>query len=114
MKGLSWEWGRDDNSIIIRKKKGKLTYEDVWRFMHEQEQLNVFEGALIVDMFRPMRDRCDGWDDLFSQADEGDAQMFYFIQDDTPCPICGRDDLFPQCCPACGETIKMERLDGRR
>lgn len=115
---LSWEWADGaEHSIIVRKKKGRLSLDDIWDFMHTQEMLNAFEGSLVCWIFRPLRDRDSGW--FGYEGDEGDAQELIIVQDETRCPICGRNDLFADYCPACGEKLKqpidkMERLDGRR
>ena len=48
---LTLEWG-DGNDLILRKKKGKITFQEVLMFMHEREQLFNFDGDLMVFQFR--------------------------------------------------------------
>ena len=109
MAKLTWEWG-DDHEIIIHKKKGKLTVDEIMRFLHEPEQMNLFEGMLAVIAFRVNRER-----DLYPYSYlmigelEGDSQTVYMVEDDSMCPICGKNTLFPQYCPACGEPVKVKK-----
>jgi hypothetical protein len=50
---LAWEWGDHDDEIVVRKKKGKLTLDEVWEFLQERDQLNAFgENSLAVILFR--------------------------------------------------------------
>lgn len=71
----------------LTKSRSKITMQDIVDFMHEPEQLQRFEGALVVTLFR-IRDGMDpGWDD---EESAGDAQAIYIIDDDNPrCPVCG-------------------------
>ena len=105
MAKLSIEWA-DDDSVIIRKDKGRLTMDEIFEFMHKREQLNAFEGCLVLITFRVNADR-----DLpyMWEKPVGDAQQLYIIQDDTPCPICGKNTLFPQYCPECGTPVKVPK-----
>lgn len=105
---LTWEYGDEDgDTIVIRKKKGLLTVDEILRFLHERDQLNVFDGSLAVIAFRITSER-----DLYPFGSyftkpEGDAQDVFIVDDDTPCPLCGKSRLFPQYCPECGEKIKI-------
>jgi len=101
---ISYEWTEKGNSIIIRKSKGLLTVEDIFRFLHERDQVNAFDGALAVICFRVSGEREPFF--LDDGKENGDAQEVYMIGDDELCPICGENKLFPQYCPACGEKIK--------
>lgn len=109
MTKLTWEYDDDDGRcIVIRKKKGMLTVDEIMRFLHERDQLNVFDGDLAVIVFRvnSERDMCPfgEWN-----RPEGDAQDVYMIGDEEFCPICGQNKLFPQYCPSCGEKIKVPK-----
>lgn len=104
---LTWTWGERNDEIEISKKKGKITIDELFRFMHEQEQLNCFDGALVVYAFRVNGDR-DMWNYLedFSGAPEGDVVTVQIVGDDTLCPVCGEKRLFPQYCPDCGRKLE--------
>lgn len=107
---LEWEWADNCRDIIVRKKKGKLTYDEVFRFMHEPEMMNMFEGCLVLTTFRVNKDR-DMWsymDDYIGES-AGDSQELMIIGDDTVCPICNEHRLFPQYCPECGHELKVKK-----
>lgn len=103
---LTWEWGERDTEIIISKKRGKITFDELMRFMHEQEQLRTFDGDLVLTMFRvsSQRDMYTYLDALFGEP-EGDTLTVQIVQDDTRCPVCGEKRLFPQYCPDCGRKL---------
>ena len=106
---LTWEYSDEaGHEITIRKKKGMLTVDEIVRFLHERDQLNVFDGMLAVICFRVNSER-----DMFPynlwDKPEGDAQDVYMIGDEELCPLCGKHTLFPQYCPACGEKIKVPK-----
>ena len=96
---------------MIRKKKGMLTFEEVFRFMHERDMVNIFNGSLVVAMFR-VHDELDTWAEEFHEKPEGDEQGLFIIWDDADCPICGEHKLFPQYCPECGHEVKV-KINGR-
>lgn len=108
MARLTWEWG-DDHDIIIKKKRGKLTVDEILHFLHEPEQVRAFDGMLALIAFRVNSER-----DLYPYSyemhgePEGDSRTVYMLEDDTVCPICGKNRLFPQYCPECGTKIKQE------
>lgn len=108
---LTWEYGDDDgHSIVIHKSKGRLTMDEIMRFLHERDQLSVFEGMLAVMAFRVNgeRDLCPYSLDFFGKP-EGDSQEVYMIGDDEICPLCGKNKLFPQYCPECGTKLIQEK-----
>lgn len=104
---LTWEWaGENLTDIIIRKDKGKLTLDDIWYFLHRPEQLNVFDGKIAVIMFTVSSDRDESLS-IFEDKDAGDAQLIHFVEDDSQCPICGRNKVFQEYCPECGTKLQQ-------
>ena len=100
---LTWEWGDHPDEIIVRKSKGRLTLEELHRFFNEREQLlSLGEGNLMLILWRTSSDSYTGWD--MGQADEGDSQSIYVLQDGSTC-ICGKTELYQQYCPHCGEKL---------
>lgn len=103
---LTWTYGDRDDEIIVLKKKGKITFDELIRFMHEREQLNIFDGDLAVIAFRVNSER-----DLYDFATEltgvpeGDTLDVMIVGDETICPVCGEKRLFPQYCPDCGRKL---------
>lgn len=99
---LAWEWGDHDDEIVVWKKKGKLTLDEVWEFLQERDQLNAFgENSLAVILFRLREREYPGWD---QEEQEGDAQSVYILSDGSKC-ICGRTELWMQYCPECGRKL---------
>lgn len=111
---LSWEWGERNHEIIIRKEKGKLTLDEIWNFLHKRDQLNAFDGDLAVIMFRVSSDRDIPFSLWGRDESTGDEQAVIMIEDDMQCPICGKNSLFPQYCPDCGQPIRFPPLPGDR
>ena len=106
---LNLEWG-DGNDIILTKKKGKITFDEVLRFMHEREQLWSFDGDLMIFQFRvsDQHDMVDFSEEMHG-ASEGDMVVLQVVGDDTVCPVCGEKRLFPQYCPDCGRKLDEEK-----
>lgn len=101
-KKITWEWGDHDEEIVVRKEKGRLTLDELWEFLQEREQLNVFgENSLAVILFRLRGREYSGWD---HEEPEGDAQNVYILSDGSKC-ICGRTELWMQYCPDCGRKL---------
>jgi len=94
MAKLQWEWSGDYGSeITIRKAKGKITFDELFRFFHERDMLNLFDGDIIVVSFcvHAERDMYD-YNDIFGEP-AGDSLDVQVVQDDTVCPICGAEDV---------------------
>ncbi len=110
MSKLSWEFGERDGEVIIRKKKGKITIDELIRFMHEPDLLNSFDGDLVLIQFRVSSNR-DMWDymDDFYGKPEGDIQVIEIVTDDSICPVCGEHRLFPGYCPDCGRKLIIDK-----
>lgn len=101
-KSITWEWGDKQDQIIIRKAKGKLTMDDIWKFLNDREQTMVFgEGALAVIGFRIDSTRDSGW--FYEDKAEGDEQEVFILADDSHC-FCG-ELIYPQYCPDCGRKL---------
>lgn len=101
-KSITWEWGEKQDQIIIRKAKGKLTMDDIWKFLNNYEQTRALgEGALAVIAFRMYSDRDDGW--YSEDKEEGDSQEVFILGDDSHC-FCG-ELIYPQYCPDCGRKL---------
>jgi len=98
---LRWEYG-DLRDIVIIKDKGKITFRELQDFLQTPEMLNMFEGALFSYFFRPSSMR---YDDFEVEEPEGDQVVLVLTDDGSPCPICGRNDLFVQYCPDCGAKL---------
>lgn len=96
---ITFERGRQDNEIILRKDKGKITLDEIWKFMHSADMLNQFEGDLVTWVFRIRRDREPDYMSEFD-ADPGDSQALYIVGDQDQCPICGAVETLY--CPECG------------
>ena len=112
MSKLQWEWGERDDEITITKKKGKISFDELFHFFHEPEMVNQFDGSLIVIAFRvhSERDMYTYTDALFG-APEGDSMDIQVVMDESICPICGKNKLYPAYCPECGHklTVPKER-----
>lgn len=104
---LTWEWADNGQDIIIHKAKGRLTLDEVYAFMQTREMRDCFEGALLLWQFRSLER--DESIDLFEGESEGDSVLLNVINDGSTCPICGRNELFPQYCPDCGAPIKQPK-----
>lgn len=100
---LSLEWkDMDRNILTVRKSRGKITLEELTEFFHEHNQVNAFDGKIVMFMFRVNGD-ADlypfGWEDQ-----KGDAQDLYILEDEGSCPICSQK-MFVQYCPECGKKL---------
>ena len=106
MSKLSWHWGDRDGDIIVEKKRGKITIDELIRYLHEPDQLNCFDGDLMVIQFRvsDQKDMYDYSDVIFGEP-EGDCQLVQLVTDDSVCPCCGKNRLFPAYCPDCGRKL---------
>lgn len=104
---LTWEWADNCHDIIIKKAKGRLTLDEVYSFMQTRELRNAFEGCLLVWAFSSMER--DETLDVWEGETEGDAVTLTVVGDGSTCPICGRNELFPQYCPDCGAPIKQPK-----
>ena len=106
MSKLSWHWGDRDGDIIVEKKRGKITIDELIRYLHEPDQLNCFDGDLMVIQFRvsDQKDMYDYSDVIFGES-EGDSQLVQLVTDDSACPCCGKNRLFPAYCPDCGRKL---------
>ena len=100
----------DNNDLVITKARGKITFDEVIRFMHERDQLFSYDGALMVFAFRvsDQNDMIDFSEDMFGASD-GDMVVLQMVGDDDPCPVCGEKRLFPQYCPDCGRKLDDPR-----
>lgn len=101
---LTWEFvnGHDDE-IVIKKKKGKLTVDEIMKFLQQYEQMNrLGEGSLCVIAWRNIADNYNGWDDP-DEEQPGDSVIVDVLQDSSRC-FCGRV-LNVQFCPNCGEKL---------
>ena len=106
---LTWEWGdQANNVIVVHKKKGKITYDELFQFFHEREQLIQFDGCIVVTAFQisSERDMHPFSYEMLGEP-EGDSQEVILIQDDTVCPFCGKNRLYPQYCPECGAKVEV-------
>ena len=98
--------GDRDTDYQIQKKKGKITFDELLRFMHERDQTFQFDGMLCVVAFRVSSERdMYSYMDEWNGAPEGDALDIMMIGDDTVCPFCGENRLFLQYCPDCGREL---------
>lgn len=109
MAKLVFEWARSGNEIIIRKARGKITFDEVVKLMNSRQYYDSFAGMLMV-----FQERIRGEEFLFdgfsAEDDEGDAVVLHMVDDDSECPVCGRNRLFPQYCPECG-SARVEPVD---
>lgn len=110
---MSWEYTENGTDIIIRKEKGKLTLDDIWNFMHRRENTWAHDGKLAAWVFRVDADR-DLSFDMFQGETEGDAVELIMIEDGRECPFCGKNTLYPQYCPGCGEKVRVPKMAGER
>ena len=110
MSKLKWSWGERDGDLIIRKSRGKITFDELFRFMHESDQINAFDGDLMVIQFRvsDQHDMYDYVDEVYGEP-EGDTLEVQFVTDDSPCPCCGENRIFPAYCPDCGRKLIEKR-----
>lgn len=98
---ITYERGRDDNEIILRKDKGRLTLDEIFKFMHTRDMISQHEGDLVCWFFRVRSDREPPYmDDWFGDQDKGDSQALYIVGDQDQCPICGAVETLY--CPECG------------
>ena len=101
---LTWEWNDNQTGIIVRKRRGKITVDEIIRFINEQKQYNCFAGMLWVVMGRCMGEEYlyDGYAD---DDDPGDTLTIYLMGDDNRCPVCGELRKAVQYCPDCGRQL---------
>lgn len=98
-------WG----DFQIQKKKGKITFDELMRFMHEREQIFQHDGKMCIVAFRISGER-----DMYSYMDEwngqseGDALDIILVEDDMVCTICGNSRLYLQYCPDCGRELTVK------
>lgn len=108
---LTWEWGDRPGEVILHKKKGKITYDEVMCFFHEQNMLNMFDGTLVLTMFRVNSERdMYPYSTLICGEPEGDEQTVWIVDDGSSCPICGQE-IYLQYCPQCGEKLYGKKGD---
>ena len=91
------------NEIAIRKARGKITFDEVVRLLNGNEMYNLYAGMLGVFQFR-VKGEDYLWDGFSASDDEGDCVILDMVGDDSECPVCGRNRLFPQYCPDCGSA----------
>lgn len=103
---ITMEWDDMPGKVILYKKKGKITYDEVMRFFHERDRLNMFEGALVVTAFRVNPERDMHPYDFLGLEPEGDSLEVYLISGDSDdtCPICN-GKAYLQYCPDCGRKL---------
>ena len=103
MAGLTCEWKYPDRGILsVKKSKGKITLDEIVEFFHEQKQINCFDGAIVMFMFR-----VNGDADLYPygwEEKKGDVQDLMILDDENGCPICN-GKMFVQYCPECGKKL---------
>lgn len=103
---LTMEWTDKPGTVVLNKKKGKITFDEVIRFFHEREQLYQFEGALVVMAFRVLSERDMFPYDFMGGEPEGDTLEVLLVSGDSDdeCPICG-NHAYLQYCPDCGRKL---------
>ena len=103
---LTMEWDDIPGQINLFKKKGKITFDEVIQFFHERDQLNRFEGALVVTAFRVSSERDLFPYDFIGKEQEGDSLEVWLVSGDSDdkCPICG-NNAYLQYCPDCGRKL---------
>lgn len=102
---LKIEWDESPDKLIVTKKKGKITFDELMRFFHERDQINAFDGSLITVAFRvnAERDMYSFMDEVYGEP-EGDTLTVYVVGDESKCPICG-NIAYTQYCPECGRKL---------
>ena len=101
---LTWEWNRDQTGILIRKKRGCITVDEIVRFLNEDKQYNCFAGMLWVILGRVKGPEYlyDGYSD---NDDPGDVVEVLLMGDENRCPVCGELRRAVQYCPDCGRQL---------
>ena len=96
----------DGDDIILCKKKGKITFDEVIRFLHQRDQLFQYDGDLFVWQFivSDQHDMYDFASEMLGEP-EGDCIVLQRVADESICPVCGKKRLFPQYCPDCGRSL---------
>lgn len=104
MTSLTWEWNRHGNGILIRRKRGRITVDEIVRFMNEERQYNAFAGMLWVILGRVKGPEYlyDGYSD---DEDPGDTVEVLLMGDEDLCPVCGELRKAVQYCPDCGRQL---------
>ena len=95
--------GYPEDAIFIEKKKGKLTMNEIFNFLHEPEQLRRFDGDLAMITFRVNSNRQS---DIFDEDDDGDSQLVLMVGEDSPCE-CGKSHDINKC-PKCGASLMVQ------
>ena len=104
MAKLTVEYAENGRELIIRKARGKLTFDEVVKLLNSNQYYNSFAGMLGVFQFRIKGNEYlyDGYSD---DDDEGDVVILDMVGDDSVCPVCGKHKLYPQYCPECGREL---------
>lgn len=104
MAKLTWEWSDRPDEIIISKKKGRITVEELYEFFDSRDAVwNFGEGALWVVANRVRDDAYQGWN---MEKPEGDRVSVWVLGDESTC-FCGRV-LHTSYCPECGHNLWEE------
>ena len=101
---LTWEWSPNQHSILIRKRRGCITVDEIIRFMNEDKQYNAFAGMLWVIMGRVNGPEYlyDGYSD---NDNPGDVVELLMMGDEDHCPVCSTLRKAVQYCPECGHQL---------
>lgn len=98
---LTWEWTGAPEEIVIRKKKGRITVEELHEFFESRDAVIHFgEGAMWAVVSRVRDDAYQGWN---MEKPEGDRVSVWVLGDESTC-FCGRV-LHTSFCPECGAHL---------
>lgn len=90
---------------IIKKKRGKLTLDEIEEFLRYENQGRYQSHYIIV--LNCSESSCGGSGWMDDQDPPGDCAVLYQYNFEEPCPVCA-EMTPPEYCPNCGEHLSKQ------